>query len=76
ALLFNRYHITIASLDQQLRCERVPDDVCQQLALEEVTVGALLEVLAMGNNGRPLYYQEALTPPTGYRLRRVAYLEP
>ncbi|MDD2056654.1 GntR family transcriptional regulator [Pseudomonas sp. GD03860] len=76
ALLFNRYHISIASLDQKLRCERFPDEVCQQLALEEGTVGAVLEFHAMGNNGRPLYYQEAFIPPNGYRLRLDANLEP
>ncbi|WP_449432594.1 GntR family transcriptional regulator [Pseudomonas putida] len=76
ALLFNRYHISIASLDQKLRCERFPDEVCRQLALEEGTVGAVLEFLAMGSNGRPLYFQEAFVPPNDYRLRLDANLEP
>ncbi|WP_454827345.1 GntR family transcriptional regulator [Pseudomonas veronii] len=76
ALLYNRYNTSIVSLDQKLRCERFPDEVCQQLELEEGTVGAVLEFLAMGNNGRPLYFQEAFIPPNNYRLRLDANLEP
>lgn len=76
ALLYNRYNISIHSLDQKLRCERFPDEVCQQLELEEGTVGTVLEFLAMSSSGRPLYFQEAFVPPNDYRLHLDANLEP
>lgn len=76
ALLYTRYNVSIHDLAQKLRCERFPDEVCRQLKLEEGAIGVVLEFLAMGAKGQPLYFQEAFVPPNSYRLRLDANLEP
>ncbi|MBA1187085.1 GntR family transcriptional regulator [Stutzerimonas nitrititolerans] len=76
ALLYSRYNVSIHELIQKLRVERFPDDVCNQLELDEGTVGVVLEFHAMSLMGQPLYFQEAFIPANGYRLRLEANLEP
>lgn len=75
-LLYNRYNVSIGGLDQKLRYEPFPDEVCNELGLEAGTTGVVLEFLASCGNGKPLYFQEAFVPLNSYRLRLGANLKP
>lgn len=63
-----RYNVSIGSVQQFLRWQPATPQVADHLDIQAGEPVSVLEFLALGVNGRPLYFQKASIPFSNYRL--------
>lgn len=73
--IHRRYNVSIGKVQQFLRWQEASPQVADHLRIDAGTPVTVLELLALGLNEKPIYFQKAFIPFNRYRLSLGAKLD-
>lgn len=67
-LLQSRFGTQTLRVVEELTCDVMPDDVCQELGLAPGSAGMVFHIMSYGYRDEPVYYHLVFVPPNKRRL--------